>query len=323
MSDLNSDDYYKVLGVDKNASEKDIKRAYRKLAVKHHPDRNPDDRKAAEERFKKIGEAYGVLSDADQKKKYDQFGKQGLKGGMGGMNIDPNQIFKMFFQSGGFGNDDPFGGMFGSSGFGGRGGPQMGGFPFGNMGGFSFGGQRGHGHGHGHGFGRPQRPRSVPSPLQRGTKVILYGLSNANYNGVQGRILSFTGERFVIDVANCPTINKDQISIKPENVCQLKTLITYGLSNDDLNDQEVEARGYNGSRDRIQCRFPDGSTKAVRPVNLQIPTGSMVRIAGLSDDRLNGKWGKIVQWVAPKDRYEVEIMNTTRSYKIKYQNVFL
>lgn len=70
----NFKDYYSILGVDRGASEKDIKAAYRKLARKHHPDVNPND-KAAEERFKEISEAYEVLSDSDKRTKYDQYGQ--------------------------------------------------------------------------------------------------------------------------------------------------------------------------------------------------------------------------------------------------------
>ncbi len=67
-------DYYKVLGVERGASEKDIRNAYRKLARKYHPDMNPDD-KEAEEKFKQISEAYEVLSDKDKRQKYDQLGQ--------------------------------------------------------------------------------------------------------------------------------------------------------------------------------------------------------------------------------------------------------
>ena len=67
-------DYYKILGVDKNASEEDIKKAYRKLARKHHPDLNPND-KEANKKFQQINEANEVLSDPDKRKKYDQYGK--------------------------------------------------------------------------------------------------------------------------------------------------------------------------------------------------------------------------------------------------------
>ena len=72
-------DYYEVLGVDKNASADDIKKAYRKMAIKYHPDKNPGD-KEAEEKFKEAAEAYSVLSDADKKARYDQFGHSGVEG---------------------------------------------------------------------------------------------------------------------------------------------------------------------------------------------------------------------------------------------------
>jgi molecular chaperone DnaJ len=101
-------DYYEVLGVSKTASEADIKRAYRRMAMKYHPDKNPDD-KQAEEKFKECAEAYEVLSDAEKRKRYDQFGHEGLRGmGMhdfSRMNFD--DIFSMF------GLDDLFGGIFG------------------------------------------------------------------------------------------------------------------------------------------------------------------------------------------------------------------
>jgi len=72
-------DYYEVLGVGKNASTDDIKRAYRRMAIKYHPDKNPDD-KAAETKFKECAEAYEVLSDPDKRQRYDQFGHEGLRG---------------------------------------------------------------------------------------------------------------------------------------------------------------------------------------------------------------------------------------------------
>ena len=104
----NKRDYYEVLGVDKSASADDIKRAYRKLAGKYHPDRNPGD-KSAEEKFKEIGEAYEVLSDGDKRARYDQFGFQGVDPNFGG-----GQGFDGFGGFGGFGDfGDIFGDFFG------------------------------------------------------------------------------------------------------------------------------------------------------------------------------------------------------------------
>lgn len=110
-------DYYELLGVAKNASEDDLKKAYRKLAIQYHPDKNPGD-KAAEEKFKEVAEAYGVLSDAQKRQRYDQFGHQGVNGG-GGQSVNMEDIFSQFGDV--FGNDSPFGSFFG----GGRRGQQM------------------------------------------------------------------------------------------------------------------------------------------------------------------------------------------------------
>ena len=111
-------DYYEVLGVERTASAAEIKKAYRKLAIQYHPDKNPGD-KEAEEKFKEAAEAYSVLSDADKKARYDQFGFEGVSGagggsGFGGAGMDMNDIFSMF--------GDIFGGRGGFSGFGGFGG---------------------------------------------------------------------------------------------------------------------------------------------------------------------------------------------------------
>lgn len=77
-------DYYKILGVPKNADEKKIKKAYRKLAIKYHPDKNLEDKEAATKKFQQVSEAYEVLSDPEKRRIYDQVGEEGLKRGAGG-----------------------------------------------------------------------------------------------------------------------------------------------------------------------------------------------------------------------------------------------
>ena len=111
-------DYYEILGVSKGATADELKKAYRKLALKYHPDKNPGD-KQAEEKFKEAAEAYDVLSDPDKRARYDQFGHAGMGGGADGgaggfggggysyQHMDINDIFSQF------------GDIFGDMGFGG------------------------------------------------------------------------------------------------------------------------------------------------------------------------------------------------------------
>lgn len=146
-------DYYKLLGVEKDAGDNEIKKAYRKLAIVHHPDKNPDNIEAAE-KFKEIGEAYECLSDPQKRARYDSgedlidpsemFSQGGtgfpMGGGMGGMNISPEMLFEMMGNRGGGMGGSGFtfttssgGSPFGASSSRGgrqRGGGFPGGFPF-------------------------------------------------------------------------------------------------------------------------------------------------------------------------------------------------
>ncbi|MBN1767167.1 MAG: molecular chaperone DnaJ [Prolixibacteraceae bacterium] len=118
-------DYYEVLEVNKNASAEEIKKAYRKKALRYHPDKNPDD-KEAEEKFKEAAEAYEVLSNPEKKQRYDQYGHAGVGGasGFSGQNMNMDDIFSMFGDI--FGGHFGGGGFSGFSGFGGGGGRSRG-----------------------------------------------------------------------------------------------------------------------------------------------------------------------------------------------------
>ncbi|MCA9517574.1 MAG: DnaJ domain-containing protein [Myxococcales bacterium] len=143
-------DYYQVLGVARDASQDDIKKAFRKLAMKYHPDRNPDD-KEAETKFKEVNEAYAVLSDPDKRKQYDMFGAEGF-----GQRYSREDIFQNF----------DFSSLFEEMGLGGGGGGGRRGFDFSSL----FGGGGGGGGGR-RGFNpfqqqaRPQKGRDIETEV--------------------------------------------------------------------------------------------------------------------------------------------------------------
>ncbi len=177
-------DYYKILGVDKKASQDEIKKAYRKLALKYHPDRNKDD-KSAEEKFKELGEAYAVLSDEEKRKQYDTFGSAGFQQRYSQEDIYRGSDLNDILRDMGLGGDF-FSRIFGGGGGAGRGGgfrtytftggggqPGMGGH-MGGMPGFDQGfGEAGMHPGRGHDLVY-ELPVSLEEAFQGATKMVSY-----------------------------------------------------------------------------------------------------------------------------------------------------
>jgi len=156
-------DFYRVLGVPKSATKDQINKAYRKLSLKWHPDKNPDNKEMAKKRFFEISEAYEVLSDADKRAKYDQFGEDAFKpgnqgGGGGGGPRDPFDMFRQMFQGGG--NDGGFKFNFGGAPGGG--------------GGFNFGGGQG---------GRGQQGNQQRIPAQNLFEKAVPGIKELDKKG--------------------------------------------------------------------------------------------------------------------------------------------
>ncbi|OQR97852.1 hypothetical protein ACHHYP_09890 [Achlya hypogyna] len=189
-------DYYQVLGVAKTATEEELKKAYRKMALKWHPDKNPDSKDLAQKKFQEVNEAYEVLSDKQKREIYDQYGEEGLKGGIpqpgGAGGPQPGVHFSSGFPSGGFSfhSSDPskiFEQFFGTSNL--HEAEHMDPmFMFSNMGGMgrssSFGGGNPFASSFGGGFGSPPRKNKRSEPLKRDLECTLEQL----YTGCTKRL---------------------------------------------------------------------------------------------------------------------------------------
>jgi len=224
-ADIKASCYYKVLGVQKTAKDADVQKAYKKLALKYHPDKNPDDKDQAEESFKKLTEAYDVLRDSEKRKNYDQ--QQQIpslsrnRSGNPSKNMsreEADEVFRTFF-----GQSDPFfvhcNGM--NSGFTDRMGFRSS-TPF-------------------LGTSYHQRASGVPRPryiLSTGKMVKLHGLSRASeLNGKSGTVVDWdtSKSRYVVRVEG------KKLSLEPQNLTQMCGIEVIGLeSRPDLNEQTGE-----------------------------------------------------------------------------------
>lgn len=311
---LNSKDFYQILGCPRNADDDALKKAYRKLAVKWHPDKNPDNEEATKN-FQKVSEAYATLSDPKKRQMYDQYGEEGVRmsdsmpeggggmhggmpggfghggfggfpghgGGGGGAHHMSQQEAAEFFAHA-FGGGDPFGGMFGGMGGGGPGiqFQRQGGSPFG-MGGGGFGGD--------------------PFSSMMG--------------GMGGRV-NMGGMRS----QSMPAMNRAPPAfdvIPPGTIVSLKDL--------------VSAATYNGDRGVIKRYIPQSKRYMVEledsEVSLSVKPENMlqhvhVRVHDIqSQPELNGQTGTIITWCPNKGRYNIYVAALKKVVSLKPGNVVL
>eukprot|EP00442_Polarella_glacialis_P048305 CAMPEP_0115106430 /NCGR_PEP_ID=MMETSP0227-20121206/36653_1 /TAXON_ID=89957 /ORGANISM="Polarella glacialis, Strain CCMP 1383" /LENGTH=363 /DNA_ID=CAMNT_0002504031 /DNA_START=123 /DNA_END=1214 /DNA_ORIENTATION=- len=356
--DIKSTDYYKVLGVDRSSTDPEIAKAYKKLALKYHPDKNPDNKEKAEENFKTITEAYEVLHDAEKRKTYDQFGKEAARGGGGGgmpggggvSFQHADEIFKAFFGGNDpfsmfFDGDDDMGGMFGGGGKGGPGGPrvvfnQRGGMPggsggmggMGGMGGFPFdiggmGGMPGMGKGMGKGGGAPRKPPPPAHAVPLGVVVVVRDLKgSAEHNGKTGKIAGWDQEKGRYQVEVSDGGEETTLSLKPANLTQQATVHVVGIeSQAELNGQSGQILGYNEQTGRYTIRLKQKMASGrdalgLTASNVILPKGTRVVTQGLTREELNGQMAQIMEIDQDAARYTVTCQNG-KTIKIKYDNV--
>mmetsp|Transcript_52758 Transcript_52758/g.98795 ORF Transcript_52758/g.98795 Transcript_52758/m.98795 type:complete len:357 (+) Transcript_52758:99-1169(+) len=349
-ANVNSSNFYEVLGVPKDASNAEITKAYRKLALKHHPDRNADRMEQAKEEFQRIGEAYETLNDPDKRKAYDQYGKDGpFNPGCDGApgagtrmsSEEAQRLFETIFggQGGSFiFTSDGTGGMSGMNsampGMGmpgmsrgmsmpGMGMPGMGmpdismGMPGMNFSGMDmpdvFMGMQGSA------TSSRRRPRE-PCSIAAGQQCVVHGLSSAKeHNNKTGQITRFDVARGRYQVR---LEGGASISVRAENLTQLCTVSVHGLtSKPELNGLPGKIVGVDTTSRRYIVMVQAAAPTVVRlqPANCILSSGTCVRLQGLSRQELNGKRAQICEVDVCGGRYEVQLPEG-RSVRVKFEN---
>jgi len=327
--DIDSEDYYAVLGVERTASEAEISKAYKKLALKHHPDKNPDNRDKAEAAFKKISEAYSVLGDKEKRQHYDRFGKDaphGENAGAGGVfhpgaggglsREEAERIFQTFF--GGMG---PMGGAAGPGGgrsfvFVSGGGPGVSGAPMDSddedLGGFG-GGFGGIGGGFPGGFGA-----GMPGGFPMGD--MLSGI----FGGPMGRSMGTSGATHRRRPGRSAGPGRQpQQQLPPHALPSGTPVVVRGLEKAREHNGKVgRVKSFDSTRARYDVEVEGGGVLSLRPNNLT--QQCVVEIAGLqSKPELNGRKGEVVSYDDGAGRYMVLVQGSGSAVALQRRNCVL
>lgn len=288
MSNFDSSNYYRILGVPKNVSQEELKKVYRKLALKWHPDKNVNNKELAEKNFKNINEAYDILSDPRKRIIYDQVGKDGLKnnGGVPTYNFgNAKDLFKDFFK-----NSEIFENAINKkhkskfvSNIEKEIGLDIDDLLFSKI-------------------RKKRREKNIyliKTCLENGTEVIIDGLINNSYlNGKIGKIESYNHNkhRYILNIID--NIIDETFSIRESNIIQkiYNIKLNNMIKTPELNDKISDIIGWDAYRRRIQIKL-DNSTMYVKMNNIIFPTGTLVYIKNLeNNDYYNNKLGKIISY---------------------------
>jgi curved DNA-binding protein CbpA len=305
-------DYYKILGISKNASSVEIKKAYRKLAIKYHPDKNKENKEAAAEKFKEIAEAYDVLSDEDKKRNYDQFGTTGINNNPHMSQQHAQEMFSTFF-----GGQDPFN-MFFNDNF-------TPGFEI-NIDGNSFnlGGNHPSFRRSNNVFRRQnsfnERIDKIPfDKIDINKQVLIYGLvNNQKLNSTTGKV---KGYNKIKNRYNIQTDSGKIVALKPDNLKEILIFKAYNLeSQQNLNGKRGQIIGLDHTNNRYRVIL-DNNMISLRPENIILESGHCVKLQGIiSQPQLNNQIVKIKDFEYNINKYVVQI-SESKLIKVRLENI--
>ncbi|CAE7276927.1 unnamed protein product [Symbiodinium natans] len=311
ISNVDSDDYYQVLGLPRDASNSEVTKAYRKLALQYHPDKQQENKSDSEAKFKQISEAYETLHDPEKRTTYDNFGKhamqQDLPKGTKNSRISAEEIDFLF------------------------------GFPGGRLPGCSdklFGGlgkeldlEQLYSAVNSDVCQRKRQRKTQPSPtsrnpfaLPRGKMVTVHGLVEAvEHNGKKAQVLGYDAAKGRYDVKM--RSDGPVICVKPENLTQHCGMTVQGLTaQPHLNGQTADIMGFQPDSGNYMAILRKSSKMIyISPRNCILDGGTCIRLRGLSAEELNGQLARVLEADLDAGRYRVQCRDG-QEIRVKYEN---